>query len=84
MDLTTLIGFAAAIISLSSSLPQIAQIWKTKQTKDISLKMYVTLCVGISLWLVYGVLRDDIVLIVANAIALVLNLSILLSKTRYG
>lgn len=79
-----IIGFLATIIVLSASLPQIIQIWKTKKTRDISLTMYAALCVGIAVWFLYGILRQDLVLITSNAIAFMLYASILLLKIKHG
>lgn len=42
------------------------QIIKTKQTKDISLPTYSALGVGVFLWLIYGLLIKDPIIIVAN------------------
>jgi MtN3 and saliva related transmembrane protein len=38
---------------------------------------------GILLWLLYGVLRDDLPVIVANGVTLVLSVAILALKVRY-
>ncbi|MBR9679378.1 MAG: hypothetical protein GON13_03865 [Nanoarchaeota archaeon] len=84
MDFVMIIGFIATVIVLSASLPQIIQIWKTKKTRDISLGMYFTLCVGMAAWLFYGILREDIVLITSNTIGFALYASILFLKIKYG
>ena len=79
-----IIGFVATIIVLSSSLPQIIQIWKTKKTRDLSLPTYVVLCLGMAAWLLYGILRADVVLITSNTIGFILYASIVFFKIKYG
>src|SRR3990167_8723611 len=56
MKITTVIGLIAATITTLSFIPQLIKTWKLKETKDISLLMFVTLGVGIILWIIYGFL----------------------------
>jgi MtN3 and saliva related transmembrane protein len=46
--------------------------------------MFLILCLGIVLWLVYGGIRGDVPLIVANVATFVLVGLILLLKLRHG
>jgi MtN3 and saliva related transmembrane protein len=71
MELTTLIGYAAAGLTTFGLLPQAIKAWQTRQTKDISLAMYLIMVSGISLWLVYGLIQHDGPLIAANSVSLV-------------
>lgn len=84
MDFVTIIGFIGASLTTIAFLPQVIQIWKTKSTKDISLKMYIILCAGIFLWLLYGVMILSWPIIVANAIGFISSLIILIFKVKYG
>lgn len=84
MDYITILGLIATTLTTGSSLPQIIQILKTKKTRDLSLPMYAALCSGILLWVAYGFLRGDAVLVIANAVGLALYGSILGFKLRYG
>jgi MtN3 and saliva related transmembrane protein len=68
----TVIGLAAAVCTTASNLPQLKKAWTTGQTDDISLKMLSLLACGLGLWVVYGVLQNDVVIILANAISLAL------------
>jgi MtN3 and saliva related transmembrane protein len=51
-------------------------------TSDLSLKMLVALSVGLCLWVVYGVLKDDWVIMLANSIGATLSLAVLGYKIR--
>lgn len=77
-----LIGYAAAIFATGAFIPQAYKTIKTKSTKDISLFMYLAFCLGVFLWLVYGVLENDLPLIVANIVTFSLAFFILLIKTK--
>lgn len=84
MNYTTAIGFTAAFLTTIAFLPQVIQIWKTKSTKDINLKMYVILCTGVFLWILYGILILSWPVIIANVLVLALSSIILIFKVKYG
>lgn len=74
MNSTDLIGLLAGICVTVSVIPQIYKVWKTKKVKAISLVTFSMLTVGIAIWVVYGVLKDDLPIIVTNSVSLCLNL----------
>lgn len=78
-----LIGLTAGALTTISFLPQALKVFLTKQTRDISLLMYVILCIGVCLWLVYGLLISSVSVTAANAVTLVLVLAVLIMKLRY-
>jgi len=80
--LETLIGAAAAFCTTVSYIPQLRKCWETGETGDLSLKMLLLLASGLALWLVYGFMRADAVIIIANAISLALLGGILFFKIR--
>ena len=82
-DATTTIGLAAAAMTTAAFLPQAIKIWRTRQTRDISLATFTVLCLGIVLWLVYGFLKQDLPLLIGNGITLILAGTILVMKLRY-
>ena len=82
-DPITLLGLVAGMLTTAAFLPQVVKSWKSKSTKDVSLGMFLVLCIGIVLWLIYGFLTDDIPLIAANGVTLFLAGTILVFKIRY-
>jgi MtN3 and saliva related transmembrane protein len=82
MDLTTLIGLVAAFCTTVSYYPQLKKCWETGSAGDLSLKMFLTLAAGVALWIVYGFLKSDVVIIIANVLSLALLLGILYFKLR--
>lgn len=79
-----LIGFVAAILTTVSYIPQVIQIWRTRETRSISLPMYLALSFGILLWIIYGVIILAWPLIIANSISFILVATILLLKIKHG
>jgi MtN3 and saliva related transmembrane protein len=78
------IGISATFFSLWSTVPQIKKSLKTKKTDDVSKWLIISLIVGLSLWVVYGIVKGDIVIAVANAIGVTLNLILLFLKLKYS
>ena len=82
VSLTTAIGLLAALCTTVSYLPQVKKCWETGKTGDLSLRMFSILAAGIGLWIVYGVLQRDGVIIIANSVSLALLAVILYFKLR--
>jgi MtN3 and saliva related transmembrane protein len=77
------IGYAAALFTTFSLLPQIIRIWKLKEARDISLFMPLMMSIGSVLWLVYGIMITEIPGIAANAVALLVALTTLFITIKY-
>ena len=78
------IGFIAAILTTGSFVPQAWHTFKTKDVSGISLAKYSAFTLGITLWLVYGLLLRAWPIVVANVITLALAVAILRMKLAYG
>ena len=83
MDWITSIGLLAATATTISFLPQVIKSWKTKETRDVSLVMYIILVIGLILWLFYGFLIKDLPLIIANIVTLALAGSVFFLKIKH-
>jgi MtN3 and saliva related transmembrane protein len=77
-----IIGFAAAIITTASFIPQAVKTLKTKNTAGISLIMYIFFTFGVSLWIVYGISVKDYPIILANGVSIFLSATILYTKIQ--
>lgn len=84
IDMMEMIGIFAGCCTTASFVPQVIHTWRTKSVEDISLRMYLLLCLGIILWLVYGFNKGSFSLILANGVTFLLTVSILVMKIRYG
>jgi MtN3 and saliva related transmembrane protein len=80
---TFVLGLVAASLTTIAYVPQVIKTYKSKSSKDLSLKMLLTFCVGVTLWLIYGVLEKDTPIIVANSVTLLLAFTLLFFKFRF-
>jgi MtN3 and saliva related transmembrane protein len=80
---TQTIGIIAGIFTASSLLPQAIKIIKEKKAEDVSIAMLLFLMTGVSLWIYYGILRDDLPIIITNCFSLLLNIITLSLKIKY-
>lgn len=78
-----IIGLIAASLTSFAGLPQLLKILKTKHTKDLSLEMYTMMFIGVLLWLVYGILKKDLALILANLVSGIIVGLIWVLKIKY-
>jgi len=83
MDSITIIGLIAAAFTTISLFPQLIKVWKTKSTKDISTGMFSLFCCGVFLWFIYGVYVNDLPIMIANSLAFIQALIILIFKAKY-
>jgi MtN3 and saliva related transmembrane protein len=83
INLITVIGLVAAVFTTIALVPQLLKVWKTKSTKDISTGMFALYCGGVFLWFVYGAYIGDFPIILANSLAFVQALAVLIFKAKY-
>jgi MtN3 and saliva related transmembrane protein len=72
IDQNEIIGLIAAVCTTFAFIPQVIKVWKTKNTKDLSLRMYSIMFIGIILWLVYGIRINSLSIILANVVTSIL------------
>ena len=77
-------GFVAAALTTFAFVPQTIRTIRTKDTRGISLWMYLTFTVGVVFWLGYGLVLMSWPMIIANVVTLLLSLTVLSLKLRYG
>lgn len=77
------VGYAAGTLTTIAFLPQVVHVWKTKRADDLHIGTLVSFTVGVTLWLIYGIILRQMPVILANAVTLVLQCAILLLKLRY-
>ncbi|MBI2580199.1 SemiSWEET transporter [Candidatus Woesearchaeota archaeon] len=79
-----IIGFTAGIVTTFSFVPQIWKGYRTKHLRDLSYLMNASLTLGMSLWLVYGISKKDVVIIAANIAGMAFNIILMIMKYHYG
>jgi MtN3 and saliva related transmembrane protein len=84
MDITQIVGLFAGICTASSLLPQLIKTVKEKKAGDISKVMLFVLLTGVATWIVYGVMRDDLPIIITNSFSLLLNILMIILRIKYN
>jgi MtN3 and saliva related transmembrane protein len=82
-DIFTFLGFTAGAVTSVGFIPQLIKGYRTKKLHDVSYWMPLVLTSGMSLWLIYGILRNDIAIIVANSFGVLCNILLLIMKKLY-
>ena len=77
VDNIELIGLLAAILTTTAFIPQVYKVIKTKSVKGLSLSTYLIFNTGVLFWLIYGLLKSSISMIIGNGITFLLAFSIL-------
>lgn len=83
MNSVDLLGYTAGLFLVIALLPQVYKSWKTKSTKDISWWRYILYVIGLSLWVVYAFVIDNMPLRIMHGLEFLLALSVLFLKIRY-
>ena len=78
-----IIGLIAGVFTASSLLPQLIKILREKHARDVSKAMLLVLMTGVSLWIFYGILREDLPIIITNSFSLILNIITLYYRIKY-
>lgn len=84
MEMVTALGLLAGTLTTLAFVPQVIKTWRTRSTHDISLAMFAIFTAGVLAWLVYGILKNDLPVILANAATIVLAGTVLYFKLRNG
>jgi MtN3 and saliva related transmembrane protein len=83
MDLTTIVGVAASVLTGASLLPQLIKLIREKKSQGLSFVMLFVLLAGVSLWIWYGVLQSDWIIVISNAVSAALNIQIFVLSFYY-
>ena len=83
METAGVIGIVAGVFTSISLLPQLIKIIKEKKVEELSMSMFISLLIGSSLWVYYGILRKDMPIIVTNGFSVLQNIFILFFRFKY-
>jgi MtN3 and saliva related transmembrane protein len=83
VNIIELIGIVAGILTTISFLPQVIKTWRYRSAKDLSLTMFICFCLGVFLWLIYGIYVNSKPIIIANFVTFILAGTILYFKISY-
>jgi MtN3 and saliva related transmembrane protein len=74
----------AATLTTVAFVPQAIHIIRHKETRAISLQMYLVFATGVAFWLIFGFMLWTWPMILSNIVTLTLALTIISMKLRYG
>ena len=78
------IGIGAGVLTSLSMLPQVIKTFKEKKAEELSLVMILALIGGIAGWIWYGILRNDLPIIVTNCFSFLVNSILLFFRIKYA
>lgn len=84
MNAENVVGILAGILTAASLLPQLVKILKSKQVDDVSWGMLGVLMAGLATWVAYGIIRQDLPIIITNSFSLAINSLIIIFKFKYS
>lgn len=83
MDFVSILGYSACAVTALTFLPQVIKTWKEKTATNVSLLMFLIAALNEVMWIAYGVLRSDMVIIVTNVIVLLMSCTMIYLKFRF-
>ena len=83
MDRIKILGLLAGTLTTIAFLPQVIKTYQSRSAKDLSLGMFMIFCLGTFFWLLYGILINDLPVIAANSVTLMLAGVLIFFKFRF-
>lgn len=84
MNGVDVLGYAAGAVTALTFLPQVVKTWKEKSARDVSLMMFIIAAINEVMWIAYGILKNDWVIISTNAVVLAMSSIMIYLKLRYN
>lgn len=75
MDSITLVGIGASILTASSLIPQFVKLLRERNSDQVSVLMLTILLAGLALWIYYGILKKDWIIVGSNSFAALINMA---------
>ena len=77
-----ILGYAAGAVTAFTFLPQVIKTWKEKSAKNVSLLMFIIAFVNEVMWIAYGVLSNNWVIISTNIVMITMCSLMIFLKIR--
>jgi len=84
MDWLEFVGLSGSVLSSLTFMPQVYQTWKTRSVGDLNLTMMTIVFLSTVIWLVYGVGKELLPVIICNGIICFLSLLLIYFKLTFG
>lgn len=79
----TIIGTIAGILTSVSMIPQLIKVLKEKDVENLSWGMIAVLLTGVSLWVIYGIMKNELPIILSNGFSVLVNTILLIYYFKY-
>ena len=83
-NLLEVFGLIAGIITSIGFIPQIIRGYRTKKLEDVSYYMPTILAIGMTMWFIYGFLKEALAIIIANIIGVSCSIILIILKKKYS
>jgi len=83
MDSVAIIGLSGGLITTFAGVPQIIQMIKTEKTHDLNWIMIFSWFIGLSLTLTYGIMINQIPIIITVSLSLLSTTTMIIIKIYY-
>lgn len=84
MTAVDILGYAACAVTALTFLPQVVKTWREKSAKNVSLLMFIIAFINEIMWIAYGALRNDMVIVVTNVIMISMCSVMIALKLKYN
>ena len=84
MGWQVIFGYLAGALITGAFIPQVWRLFKTRRAHDISLPFTLILTCGGFLWLTYGIVFNQMPIIITNVFTTLLNVLMIVAKLKYG
>ena len=84
MDIKTVVGISAGVLTAASAIPQIVKIMRDKKAQAVSPVMFFILLAGNALWCWYGVILEELPIIITNAFSVVCDVMMIVVNYKYS
>ena len=83
MTIISITGIAASFFTAVSLIPQLVKLLKEKKAENVSLGMLAILFAGLGLWVGYGFLKKDWIIIASNSFSFLINIILAFFALKY-
>jgi MtN3 and saliva related transmembrane protein len=83
MTLITIIGIAASLLTATSMMPQLIKIIRDKKAESVSIVMLAVLFGGLAMWIWYGILINDFIIVISNSFSILVNITTVFLTIKY-
>ena len=77
------LGISGTVLVSIALVPQVYKVARTKSVNDLSMKWLIIECMSSILWIAYGILKKDILLILTNSVISICHLFLAVARHVY-